>query len=413
MQAEPPSMSMRTPSWWSLLGVLATVSPAVAAPGSFQSWFDTRVAAEKPTVHTRFKVDLDGDGRADDVVCYAFPATPDASSRPVVLVGLATGERFALRDAAPPMLGKLEVCPQVPSQAKGRLAALHLELREPDVLGGLDLRFDKKGPLLVGWNLDGGASLRIVQRVDLLSQRASFQLSAVPGKGWESNSTEPPSPIASAAMVASGTKVPPAPAPTWVREGRDHWRGPRDADLKVHVMRQEDTLTVVARLTDDRWVPATGAGPEAVLAADHLELWWNWNEPGSKFGGSAQLGVARTAKGAPVVAWIQPPGGPDVPLPPVRWASPGHVEVDLPLKQIIPHPTTTEGAFTVVFSDVDGKDPRTCVSTSEVPPSPVLGAGLLFVPEPGDRFPRPQPGRLWRTVGPDDTLEALVPPAGS
>jgi hypothetical protein len=384
---------------FALMGVLAT-APAVAAPKSFLSWFDSREKAEKPTVQYRDKVDLDGDGQDDDVVCYFFQ--PES---PVVLVGLATGEGFALSGDEPWGPGGLRDCPEPPSQSReaGRPPSLRLKFNGMGYVSNLSLQFNKQGPLLLK---SDSSDRHHDSNVDLVSQRRSFQRIES-----DESSTQASQEVLHAALVASGTEAPSPPAPTWVSWGKERWTGPEDADLKVHVMRRGDTLTVVARLTDDQHVPAADASPRAILAADHLELWWS--KPGEKTRLPIQLGMARTAEGSVVAAWFQKPGRKAAPLPVVRWTSPEQVEVDLPLAQVVHGPLedfapeVDSGALTVVFSDSDGKGQETLVSTTRQRPSGTSFSSL-YVAEPGSRFPSLRKGGLWTLIKPRDTLQGFV-----
>ncbi|QDE84336.1 hypothetical protein [Myxococcus xanthus] len=60
------------------------------------SWFHARAKQEGAYLITHFQLELDGDGQDDDVVCYSFFKQGEGTTGPVVLVGLASGERFAL-----------------------------------------------------------------------------------------------------------------------------------------------------------------------------------------------------------------------------------------------------------------------------------------------------------------------------
>jgi hypothetical protein len=401
---------MHTPHVLSLLGLLVS-----ATPQSFGAWFDARVKAEKPEVRERFQSDLDGDGREDDVVCYDFkdPEGPGTTT-PVILVALATGERFAMRGGG---LGPIDSvnCPSAPApNTKGQRNSLHLGGNGlTGYVGGVSLLFDKKGPLLVG----GSTGDRYhAWSMDLRSQRterSSYE--------YSESQTEDPVPNRSAAMLASGTQEPAPPAPVWVSWGKKNWSGDADAGLKVQWLRKDATVTLLATLQDDQPVPAADASAKAILGADHLELWWS--EPNGESVRAVQLGVSRTADGKPVATWFQPPSRKSKALPSIRWTAPGRFEVDLPVSWLVPKPkdgvTVHDGdveppsalaAFTVVFSDSDGKGQETLVSTTEQRP----GAGnfsSLYLAEPGSPHPRLSKGVFsWVPVKQGTTLRELVSP---
>ncbi|WP_244219818.1 hypothetical protein [Corallococcus interemptor] len=396
---------MHTPQVLSLLGLLVT-----ATPQPFAAWFDARVKAEKPEVRERFQLDLDGDGREDDVVCYDFkdPEGPGTTT-PVILVGLATGERFALRGEG---LGPMTVqCPSAPSP---KATSLHLGGNGlTGFVAGASLRFDKKGPLLTRVNSGDRYHSR---SMDLVSQRMEFS-----SYEYSESQTEDPVPNRSAAMLASGAKDPAPPAPVWVSWGQKNWSGAADADLKAQWLRKGDTVTLLATLQDDQPVPAVGASAKAILAADHLELWWlEWKEGTPR---PVQLGVARTVDGKTVATWFQPPSRKNTPLPSVRWTAPDRLEVDLPMRWIVPtrldqpatdtgelEPPSGQADFTVVFSDSDGKGQETLVSTTEKRP----GSGsfsALFISEPGSPYPRLNKRVFsWVPVKQRSTLRELVGP---
>ncbi|MHA7627785.1 hypothetical protein [Corallococcus sp. M7] len=402
---------MYTPHWLSLFGLLVTATPA---PQSFGAWFDARVKAESAVVRERFQLDLDGDGQEDDVVCYDFkePAGPGTTT-PVILVGLATGERFAMRGDG---LGPIAHvgCPSAPeSKTKGRPSSLRLGGNGlTGYVGGVSLLFDKKGPLLVGG--DTGDRYH-AWSMDLVSQRTELS-----SYEYSEAQTEDPVPSRSAAMLASGAQEPAPPAPVWVSWGKKNWNGDADAGLKIQWLRKGATVTLIATLQDDQPVPAADASAKAILGADHLELWWS--EPAADATRAVQLGVARTADGKPVATWFQPPGRKNkAALPSLRWTAPDRFEVDLPVSWLVPKPTegvtvhdgdmeppSALAAFTVVFSDSDGKGQETLVSTTEKRP----GAGVLgslYLAEPGSPYPRLSKGVFsWVPLKQGVTLRELV-----
>ncbi|WP_254360699.1 hypothetical protein [Corallococcus exiguus] len=404
---------MHMSHWFSLLGLLVTATPAASAPQSFGDWFDARVKAEKPEVRERFQLDLDGDGREDDVVCYDFkePEGPGTTT-PVVLVGLATGERFAMRGDG---LGPIDHvgCPSAPSsKTKGRPNSLSLGGNGmTGYVGAVSLLFDNKGPLLVGGNTGDRYH---AWSMDLVSQRTELS-----SYEYSESQTEDPVPNRSASMLASGTQEPAPPAPVWVSWGKKNWSGDADAGLKVQWLRKGSTVTLLATLHDDQPVPAADASAKAILGADHLELWWREPDVDSKR--AVQLGVARTADGKPVATWFQPPGRKDKALPSIRWTAPVRFEVDLPVSWLVPKPrdgvTVHDGdmeppsglaAVTVVFSDSDGKGQETLVSTTEKRPGAEVFSSL-YLAEPGSLYPRLSKGVFsWVPVQQGTTLRELV-----
>ncbi|NOK34747.1 hypothetical protein HMI49_16230 [Corallococcus exercitus] len=405
----------------SLLGLLVTATPAASDPQSFGGWFDARVKAEKVVVRERFQLDLDGDGREDDVVCYVFETPREwVTTAPVILVGLATGERFALRGQG---LGPGFVeCPTAPlATAEEQLKTLQVGMSAPTGFRAeASLRFDRKGPLLTRSRTQDQHHLRTV---DLVLQDAEFisfeSLNATPTDGGDIDSAQESPPVRSAAMLASGTKVPAPPAPVWPSWGQKDWDGFADANLKVQWLRKGDAVTLIATLRDDHPVSAADARVKAIFVADHLELWWReWKAGSSR---PVRLGVARTADGKPVAAWFQPPGREDTPLPPVRWTAPDRLEVDLPLSWILTRPLTPAATLpilleppsertdlTVAFSDSDGKGPETLLSTTQSRPDGETFSPL-FIAEPECPHPRLSRRVLqWVPVGQGTTLRELV-----
>ncbi|WP_233591460.1 hypothetical protein [Corallococcus sp. AB011P] len=412
---------MHTLHGFSLLGLLVAATAAASAPQSFGDWFDARVKAEKAFVRERFQVDLDGDGQEDDVACYVFETPKEwVTTAPVILVGLATGERFALRGQG---LGPgFAECPRalLPS-AVNPLKLLLVGMSAPTGFRAeAFLRFDKKGPLLTSSRTLDQHHIQIVDLVRQEAERISFEAgNATPTDGGDIDSGQESPPVRSAAMLASGTKVPAPPAPVWPSWGSKDWGGPSDANLKVQWLRKGDAVTLIASLQDDHPVPATDTRVKAILVADHLELWWREGKAGSAR--PVRLGVARTADGKPVATWLQPPDRKDTSLPPVRWIAPDRLEVDLPLSWILARPLTPTGTLpgdleppsertdlTVAFSDNDGKGPETLLSTTEVRPGGEAFS-FLFIAEPECPYPRLSKRVLqWVPVSQGTTLRELV-----
>ncbi|WP_233587983.1 hypothetical protein [Corallococcus sp. CA049B] len=394
-------------------------TPAASAPQSFGDWFDARAKAEKAFVRVRFQVDLDGDDRDDDVACYVFETPKEwVTTAPVILVGLATGERFALRGQG---LGPgFAECPRslLPS-TMNPLKILLIEMSAPTGFRAeAFLRFDKKGPLLTSSRTLDQRHIRIVDLVRQEAELISFEASnATPTDGGDIDSGQESPPVRSSAMLASGTKVPAPPAPVWPSWGQKDWAGFSDANLKVQWLRKGDGVTLIATLQDDHPVPATDTRVKAILAADHLELWWReWNAGSAR---PVRLGVARTADGKPVATWLQPPDRKDTPLPPVRWTAPDRMEVDLPISWIrgrtpagtLPsdlEPPSERTELTVAFSDNDGRGPETLLSTTPKRPDGETFS-FLFIAEPDCPFPRLSKRVLqWVPVSQGTTLRELV-----
>lgn len=270
------------------LALLATpaATPAVASTSSpFMSWFHARAKQEGAYLITHFQLELDGDGLDDDVVCYSLKQDV-GTTLPVVLVGLASGERFALTGGGIGP-GAMDQCP--PSNRGGRPEVL--TLGRSGLTGWSDtvsVRFDRQGPLLV----ERSSSDRYHSAsLSLLAQRSSTLLHEDSASGEEDGS-EDRRQSERAVVLAPGTGIPAGHAPVWVSWGRKHWSGKEDADLKVHALRRGNTVTVVAQFQDDHTVAAMDSSPKAILDADHLELWWS--ERGDVHSRPVQLGAART-----------------------------------------------------------------------------------------------------------------------
>ncbi len=373
------------------------------------SWFHARAKQEGAYLITHFQLELDGDGQDDDVVCYDFKQGV-GTTLPVVLVGLASGERFALSGGGIGP-GIMDRCPRPTRGGHPEV----LTLGRSGTTGWSDtvsIRFDRHGPLLVATSSGGryhSASL------SLLAQRFSRLSREDLESAEEEDGSEERHRSEGAVVLAPGTESPASHPPVWVSWGRKHWSGKEDADLKVHAFRRGNTVTVVAQFQDDHVVAATDTSPKAILAADHLELWWH--ERGQADGRSrpVQLGVARTHEGIPVSTWFRPPARKLSP-PTARWVAPNQVEVDLPVAWVLPKARSEEedpGAstgvpFTVVFSDSDGKGQETLVSTSDRLPGP-YDYGLLAIAPEGRPFPALWGGaQHWERVGKRTTLRSLV-----
>ncbi|CAM4482211.1 MULTISPECIES: hypothetical protein [Myxococcus] len=397
--------------WLPVLVAVLTAPPAVpqVAPAhpSFPVWFDARVNEEQPKVFTRFQVDLDGDGRDDEVVCYGFmrkdiPQVMEAGL--LILVGLASGERFAFNEGAGP--DGLSACPMPPDKAEGSgKAVLIVERQGGGTSSRVKLRFDRKGPLLVGSVVNTRFSSN---SMDLLTQRTHSSNYTAPMSDDENDEGDE-SESDGMAHGVSDLEATVLPSPGQVSWGQKHWKGPEDADLKVSLRRRGDLLVVSVRLRDDKMVTATDGSPKAILAADHLELsWTEWAATKSGTNQYVQLGVARNARGTPVATWFRPPWKKDTPLPTIRWTSPDAVEVDLRLRWLMPtpaklgyyDPTSVTPQLKVSFSDGDGKGQETLVD---------VNAGMLFFAEPGRPFPTvEQYVQPWMRVADDATLRSLT-----
>ncbi|WP_181790353.1 hypothetical protein [Myxococcus llanfairpwllgwyngyllgogerychwyrndrobwllllantysiliogogogochensis] len=397
--------------WLPLLVALHSVPAAPAkpapAPVSFASWFDARVKEEAPNITERYQVDLDGDGREDEVVCFPMasvdrPKTWDGP--PVTLVGLASGERFAMSGGAgvDEPLG----CPSPTSTASGSgLPTLLLQRAGAGTSSSVTLRFDRKGPMLVASNVNPRFSLR---RMDLLAQSAAtFHYTPPDPEDPDSEGNE--SKWEGSARVVSDLESTVLPSPGQVTWGQKNWKGPEDADLTVSLRRRGDLMVVSVRLRDDKTVVAADASPKAILAADHLELrWMEWGTTRFMRDQQVELGVARNKQGAPVATWFKPPKKKDTPPPTIRWTSPEAVEVEVPLAWFMPtpakldyyDPTRATAQFTVFFSDGDGRGQETLVNADP---------GMLFVADPGRPFPSlAQVVQPWVRVEDGATLRSLL-----
>ena len=392
-----------SPSLFLTAWLAATPSPAKA--DAFTTWLDERVRAESARVVSHERLDLDGDGRSDHVVCFVFNLEVGTTS-PVILVGLATGERFALSGGGGG-LGRLDSCPSPSKPSKrGGSTLPTLHLTRSGLTGYSDsvsLRFDRLGPLLAASSLGDrymsmSADLQRQER-EYLDQSEVYQ-----------GTTDTPDRYASAALVSASSKawaLP--PVRTWVSWGQGRHQGERDAALQVTASHTKKVITVQLRITDDTDVRATSGTDKAVLAADHLELWWQ--EGSHPHMRTVQLGVARDARGQPLSVWFQAPE-PLHALPAVRWSADNQVEVDLRTEWLFPASQADkerEGRpFTVVFSDSDGKGQETLVSTTDRRPTSTNFGGLFLAAEK-QRLPRlSQYTQGWSVVKPDATLRDLV-----
>ncbi|NTX13029.1 hypothetical protein HUA76_19710 [Myxococcus sp. CA056] len=397
--------------WLPVLVTLHSVPPAAAraepAPAAFSSWFDARAKEEQPKVLTRYQVDLDGDGREDEVVCYSLVKSDETrrgDGAPVTLVGLASGERFAMNTGVglDVELGCPSPTPEASNTGKPFLLLPRTGMRSSS---SVSLRFDRNGPLLVASHVTTYSSSN---RMDLLTQRAQTYNYTAPTseeQDPEGNETRWEGP----AQVVTDLESTVLPTPGKVTWGQKNWKGLEDADLTVSLRRRGDLMVVSVRLKDDKTVVAADASPKAILAADHLELRWSeWGTTKRMENRPVELGVARNALGVPVATWFKPPKKKDTPPPTIRWTSPEAIEVELPLDWFMPPPAkrtyydamTSMPWFSVFFSDGDGKGQETLVN---------VFPKVLFVAEPGRPFPTVEQNvQPWARVEAGATLLMLT-----
>ncbi|WP_228559374.1 MULTISPECIES: hypothetical protein [Myxococcus] len=393
--------------WLPLLTLLAappSSAPLAPRPSPFATWFDARVKEEKPEVFTRYQVDLDGDGRDDEVVCYAFKGADGFIGHSVVLVGLARGERFAL--------GGIETTdafdiPSPPSNTPDSSKALVLKYRNLTNSAELSLRFDQHGPMLMQFVESG---YQCTETVNLQTQRATMRCTNLDPDFDDEDSVSEKEDFVTETTVLLVSNVDSSPLPPGhVSSSQKQWTGNGDTGLKVRLRRRGDMLRVIAQLEDDRTVPSKDATPKAVLAADHLELWWAERKSTAPSDAQVQLAVARTEAGTPVAMWLRPPARKDTSLPSVRWTSPAQVEVDLPLSWLPQTPTASDNIYThlssrrpylsVAFSDGDGEGQETLIRTF----------ARFFVVKPGRRYPAlEQSLQYWQRVSKQATLRSLA-----
>jgi len=208
-----------------LLAAPPAAPPAASASTPFMSWFHARAKHEGAYLITHFQLDLDGDEQDDDVVCYDFKQGV-GTTLPVVLVGLASGERFALSGGGIGP-GLMDRCPRPTRGGHPEV----LTLGRSGTTGWSDtvsVRFDRHGPLLVATSSGDryhSASL------SLLAQRFS-RLSREDSESEEEDGSEERHRSEGAVVLAPGTESPAGHPPVWVSWGRKHWSGKEDADLR-------------------------------------------------------------------------------------------------------------------------------------------------------------------------------------
>ncbi|HLL02118.1 MAG TPA: hypothetical protein VK539_16115 [Myxococcaceae bacterium] len=392
-----------------LLTAWLSASPAQARPDAFTTWFDSRVKEESAQVLLHERLDLDGDGRGDHLVCYVLPRE-SGTSAPVVLVGLSTGERFAFSGGglSPSLLDK---CPEPPTPEKrGSGLRPRLTLKRSGITGYVDqvsVELDRTGPLLAQYSA-GDRYMRLRENPSLQSREYDDHVRVYAGEAEEPESYE------SAAIVATSSKAQArSPVSTWVSWGQANHDGESDAALQVTASHAKGFITVRLQVTDDKdvraEVPAAAGKDKAVLAADHIELWWveDTHTPSPR---TVQLGAARDAQGKPVSVWFQAPEPRRAP-PAVRWSEDNVVEVDLRADWLFPPPVSEnpeDSDFTAVFSDSDGNGQETLVSTTDRRPT-AENLGLLYLAAEKQRLPRlSQHSQSWTRLGPESTLGGLV-----
>ncbi|HEX8697993.1 MAG TPA: hypothetical protein VF815_04100 [Myxococcaceae bacterium] len=151
-----------------LLTAWLSAAPAAAKPDAFATWLDARVKAESARVLLHEQMDLDSDGRSDHLVCYVLPRE-QGTTPPLVLVGLATGERFAFSGGGlTPSL--LDQCPERPMPVKrGSGLRPTLTLKRSGLTGYVDhvsIVMDRTGPLLERYS-EGDRYMRLSENLRL------------------------------------------------------------------------------------------------------------------------------------------------------------------------------------------------------------------------------------------------------
>jgi hypothetical protein len=393
-----------------LLTAWLSATPAQAKPDAFTTWFDSRVKEESARVLLRERLDLDGDGRKDHLVCYVLPREWGATP-PVVLVGLSTGEWFAFSGGGftPGFLGK---CPEPPTPAKrGSGSRPRLTLNRSGITGYADsvsIELDRTGPLLVQYSASD-RYMSLSESPSLQSREYDDQVQVYMGQADEPERYE------SAAIVAASSKEQElSPVSTWVSWGKANHGGESDAALEVTASHARGLITVRLQVTDDKdvrvEVPAAAGKGKAVLAADHIELWWVEDDTHALSAHKVQLGAARDAQGKPVSVWFQAPEPRRAP-PAVRWSEDNVVEVDLRAEWLFPLPTGRNPeacGFTAVFSDGDGNGQETLVSTTARRPT-AENLGVLYLAAEKQQLPRlTQHSQSWARLGPESTLRDLI-----
>lgn len=189
-------------SLWLLLTAWVSATPVAAKPDGFASWFDSRVKAESARVLSHEKLDLDGDGRSDHLACFVLPRE-SGTTAPVVLVGLATGDRFAFsKGGLTPSL--LDRCPERPPAVKREGSSRPtLTLTRTGLTGYVDsvsIVLDRTGPLLARYSA-GDRYMSVTENLVLQSREYLDQTQVYLGK------TEEPEPYESAAIVAASSKA--------------------------------------------------------------------------------------------------------------------------------------------------------------------------------------------------------------
>ena len=388
-----------------LLTVWLSATPSAAKPDAFASWFEARVKAESARVLLHEQLDLDGDGRSDHLACYVLPRE-QGTTPPVVLVGLATGERFSFSGGgSTPAL--LDQCPERPTPVKrGSGLRPTLTLKRSGLTGYVDsvsIVLDWAGPLLKRYSA-GDRYMRLSEDAALQTRDYEDHTQVYVGEAENPESYE------SAAIVAASSKAQaPSPADTWISWGQANSQAEGDAALQITASHAKGVITVRLQLADDTDVRAAEGTAKAVLAADHLELWWI-EDSHTTNPRTVQLGTARNVQGKPVSVWFQAPE-PRHALPAVRWSQDNVVEVDLSAEWLFPPPVEKNpggASFTAVFSDSDGNGQETLVSTTQRRPT-AENLGKLFLAAAKQRLPRlSQHTQSWTSVGSEATLASLI-----
>ena len=189
-----------------------------------------------------------------------------------------------------------------------------------------------------------------------------------------------------ALLMARPWAYSPVQVPTWTVRG--DCDGDADASLQVAAHARPEALDLRLRVFDDEEIAPSDISDEALVAADHVEVWLD---------GGRLLGVS--LEDEPTARWLQGSGE----VPEVRWDVDVLV-IELPWGSLgegthqagelvgssteWTHPVGASWPMTVVFSDADGSGQETRVATSTLD-EPGKKLGRLFVLDGAERFPRP------------------------
>ena len=189
-----------------------------------------------------------------------------------------------------------------------------------------------------------------------------------------------------ALLMARPWAYSPVQVPTWTVRG--DCDGDEDASLQVAAHARPEALDLRLRVFDDEETAPSDASDEALVDADHIEVWLD---------GDRQLGVS--LEDQPTARWLKGSGE----VPEVRWDIDVLV-IELPWASLgegvhqggelvgssteWTHPVGASWPMTVVFSDADGSGQQTRLATSTLEGTGQK-LGRLFVLDGAERFPRP------------------------